>query len=589
MNLHHPPPTPERAAAHTGSIFAFIWRRRSQLWRGVFLSLLRCLVVAPCPWLFKVIIDVHVAAGDARGILGVSLVFLGLLLLHYTFSVQGAAAIAHEVSHIMLELRGEIFSKLHFLNFKFLDRQKSGRLLSKYAFDTQRVEGVVMHILNHFFPNLLYSVSMAVILVLLNARLSLVLLLALPLFFLSRQLFHERLRQSNERMRVAREHLTGTASEAISALRLVRSFAAEEQITEQVDLQSSQVAESQVELTKAGSVFGTYMFVMGQFLGLVTLAAGAWMVVRGNMTMGTLLAFMAALPILTMPVNLLAGVIEQYFVARESLRSIDELLLCEYVEDWHGTRQDLQLRGEIEFDRVCFSYSGSDRLVLRDFSLRIGAGEHVALVGHSGSGKSTVISLILGLYKPDSGTVRMDGHPHSELDMRWFRTQAAVVLQESLLLSGTVAENLRLAKPAASDQELREAARLANAEEFILQLPEGYETKVGERGALLSGGQRQRLSIARAILRNPRILILDEATSALDYESERLVQEAIQRLASGRTVITIAHRLSTVRHADRILVLRRGELVEEGSFDQLMERRGHFYSLSLGTQSELLT
>jgi ATP-binding cassette subfamily B protein len=581
------PTDPRPGTVLTGSIFSFIWARRRQLKRGVAFALLRCLVIAPCPWLFQVIIDVFVKEGDVRGILGVGLVFTGLLLLHYTFSVEGAAAIAREVARMMLDLRGEIFNKLHFLNFGYLDRQKSGRLLSKYAFDTQKVEGVMMQVLNQFFPNLLYSFSISVILVLLNWQLSLVLLLVIPLYALTRHLFYDKLKKINEEARLAQEHLTGTASEAISALRLVRSFGAEKQITDQVDQHSYTFAQSRVDLTRVGAVFGTYTYMMTQFLALVTVAGGACFVIRDTMTLGTLLAFMAGLPIISMPVHLFAGMAEQYFVAQESLRSIQELLGCEYVEDWHGTRQVAGLRGEITFEGVTFRYSGAERNVLEHFDLRIAAGEHVALVGHSGAGKSTLTALILGLYKPLSGTVRIDGVPLSDLDMRWFRTQAAVVLQDSLLLSGSVAENLRLARPQASDEELQQAARLANAEEFILHMPDGYETRVGERGALLSGGQRQRLSIARAILRGPRILILDEATSALDYESERLVQQAIERLSEGRTVITIAHRLSTVRNADRVIVLRQGHIIEQGTFDELMAARGYFHGLVSGRSEQI--
>jgi ABC-type multidrug transport system fused ATPase/permease subunit len=326
-------------------------------------------------------------------------------------------------------------------------------------------------------------------------------------------------------------------------------------------------------------VFGTFTYASTQFLSLLVIASGAWFVIQGSMTMGTLLAFMAGLPIIMMPVHLFASLGEQYFVGQESYRSIKELLDSTYVEDWHGTHRLPSLRGEIVFDRVSFAYPETSRMVLRDFSLRIAPGEHVALVGHSGAGKSTITCLILGLYRPEQGAVLIDGIPQSELDMRWFRKQCAVVLQENLLLSGTIADNIRFARPEASDEELRAAARLANAEEFILRMPDGYITKVGERGVMLSGGQRQRLSIARALLRNPRILILDEATSSLDYECERLVQKALERLAAGRTVITVAHRLSTIRNADRIVVIEEGRIVEQGSFDELRLNGGYFADL----------
>lgn len=580
-------------ALQAPTLLRYLMDQRARFSRGVALAILRCLVIAPCPWLFQIIIDEHVKTGAREGVLSVGLVFIGLLFLHYTFSVAGALAIAREVADLMTGLRGEIFNKLHFLHFGYLDRQKSGRLLSKYAFDTQKVETALTQILNQFLPNILYSLSITLILVALHWQLAIILLMMVPLLIYIRHTFYPRLQQSNEDARVAQERLTGTASEVITALRLVRSLGEEKQVTAHVDQHSTDLARTKVELYGINSVFGTFTYASTQFLSLLVIAGGAWFVIDGSMTIGTLLAFMAGLPIIMMPVHLFANIGEQYFVGQESFRSIKELLDSAYVEEWKGRGQLDPLRGEIEFDHVSFRYPETNRAVLSDFSLRIRPGEHVALVGHSGAGKSTVTYLILGLYRPEHGEIRIDGVPQAELDMRRLRKQCAVVLQENLLLSGTVAENIRFARPEATEDEVRNAARLANAEEFILRLPDGYNTIIGERGVMLSGGQRQRLSIARALLRNPRILILDEATSSLDYESERLVQEALERLAEGRTVITIAHRLSTIRKADRVVVLDRGRIIEQGTFAELKKKGGYFFDLltaqALGPDGELVT
>jgi ABC-type multidrug transport system fused ATPase/permease subunit len=293
-----------------------------------------------------------------------------------------------------------------------------------------------------------------------------------------------------------------------------------------------------------------------------------------------LFAFVAGLPVVLGPIQAFVGLSEQYFIGRASYGSINELLDSTYVEAWHGTRRAERLKGDIVFERVSFAYPTSPDLdVLHDINLTIRPGEHVAFVGPSGSGKSTLANLLLGLYAPRVGRILIDGVPQVEWDMRWVRRQLAVVLQDNLLLSGTIAENLRFARADATDGEIRAAARQANAEEFIARLPQGYATPVGERGTSLSGGQRQRLAIARAMLRDPPLLILDEATSALDYESERLVQEALERLAAGRTVITIAHRLSTIRNATRIVVLDHGRIREAGDFRTLVAQRGAFARL----------
>ena len=335
-----------------------------------------------------------------------------------------------------------------------------------------------------------------------------------------------------------------------------------------------------MEQSTVNAVYGTFWYVSTQVISLVVMAGGALLAIRGTISFGTLFAFVAGLPIVLGPIQAFVSLSEQYFVGRESYASIKELIDSTYVEAWHGTRRIDRLRGEIIFENVSFAYpTAPQRRVLHQFNLHVRVGEHLAFVGPSGSGKSTLANLLLGLYAPNEGRILIDGIPQSEWDMRWVRRQFAVVLQDSLLLSGSIADNLRFARADATDLEIRAAAREANAEEFILNLPEGYGTLVGERGATLSGGQRQRLAIARAILRNPPVLILDEATSALDYESERLIQEALDRLATGRTVITIAHRLSTIRNSDRIIVLDAGRLSEEGDFKALTARGGAFSRL----------
>ena len=574
------------------TLMSFLWSQRQRFSRGVFLAIMRSLIIAPCPWLFQIIIDDHVKSSNALGIVMVGVIFTGLLLLHYAFSVQGATEIGRQMTTLMTEVRSEIFNKLHFLNFGYLDRQKSGRLLSKYAFDTQKVEGTITQILNQILPNVLYSLSLILILVALHWQLAIVLALMIPIVGFIRFAFHQRIQMSNEHNRVAQEKLTGTASEVITALRLVRSLGEEKQVTAHVNERSTDFARTRMDLFSIGARFGTFTYVSSQFLSLLTIAGGAWFCIQGTMTLGTLMAFMAGLPIIMMPIHLFATIGEQYYMGQESYRSIKELLDSTYVEEWQGIQKPASLLGEIQFQGIEFAYPGSARKVFTGFNLHIKAGEHVALVGQSGSGKSTLTYLILGLYKTDGGTVLIDGTPQALLDMRWLRKQCAVVLQESLLLSGTIAENIKFARPEATEEEVVAAARQANAEEFINRMPEAYQTKVGERGVMLSGGQRQRLSIARAILRNPRILILDEATSALDYESEKLVQEALERVSEGRTVITIAHRLSTIRRADRVVVLHEGEILEEGSFEQLSQRNGYFSHLlnaqSLGPNGALV-
>ena len=569
------PLAPEALTART--LAGYLWGSRDRLWRGFGLSLLRSLAVAPCAWLFQRMIDVAVPARDTFAILQLSGWFLLLLALHYVFSVWGAHVTAQAMAQMMVEMRSRIFFKLQFLSFGYLDQQKTGRLLAKYAFDTQKVEALLYNILIQFLPNVLYGMSIFIILTILNWRLALVLGLIIPAYALAKYYFFARIQYSNHAARLAQEQLTGTASEYISALRLVRSFGEEKQAEADLDRSSLDFARQRIHQSYLNAIFGTFWYVSTQVIALVVMAAGAWLAIRGDISYGTLFAFVAGLPIVLGPIQAFVSLSEQFFIGRESFQSIKELIDSTYVEQWQGSRRADRLSGDIVFDAVNFAYpTAPEQLVLHQINLSIKPGEHVALVGPSGSGKSTLANLLLGLYAASRGQIFIDGVPQSEWDMRWVRRQLAVVLQDSLLLSGTISDNLRFARADATDDELRQAAQQANAEEFILRLPNGYATAVGERGVTLSGGQRQRLAIARAILRNPPVLILDEATSALDYQSERLIQEALDRLAAGRTVITIAHRLSTIRNASRIIVLEAGRIIEEGDFRTLVARGGPF-------------
>jgi len=440
-------------------------------------------------------------------------------------------------------------------------------------------------------PNLALGIGILIILAWMNWFLMLVLVLAIPVYATAKFFFFRNIKIANNVNRLAQEKLTGTASEYISALRLVRSFGEEDQVERELDRSSESFATSRVSQSYVNALFGTYVHVGMQFLTLIVIAGGSIMAIKGHISIGTLFAFMAGFGYILNPVHMFIGMSEQYFNAQEGYNSIKELIDSTYVEQWHGTRREDRLRGDIVYENVSYFYpSAPDKQVIKNLDLTIRPGEHIAFVGPSGSGKSTLANLLLGLYAPTGGRILIDGVPQSEWHMRWIRRQLAVVMQDSILLSGSVSDNIRFAKPDATEAEIHEAARQANAEEFILKMSAGYQTLVGERGASLSGGQRQRIAIARSILRNPPVLILDEATSALDYESERLIQEALDRLSEGRTVITIAHRLSTIKNADRIIVLRDGVIVEQGNFKELNAQKGVFAELiaAQSTGSDLL-
>lgn len=567
---------PSAQTADSSHLLAFIWSHRRRFAPGLTFAVARILTISPLPLIFRHIIDVQMKAGDARGILLMALLVVGLLVAHQWLSVLGAVRLGREVSDIVLELRADLFSKIQFLAFGYLDRQKTGRLLSKYAFDTQKVDAVMMPILNSFVPDTVFSLITMVILVAMNWQLALVVFLMLPVFAFMRARYFSRFQHQHEANRLAQEQLTGAASEIFTALRLVRSHGEEEKAEAQLGENTAAVARSRVQLIDVSSRFSAFSFGMIKALSLIVVAGGALLAIHSQITTGAVVAFVAGLPALLTPIQMFAQISDQYFLGQEAFRSARELLDAPYVEGWTGTRRSERLRGALAFDHVTFRYPGTERGAVREFSLTVEAGEKIALVGASGAGKSTLVNLLLGLYAPDTGEIRIDGVAQRDLDMRWFRRQAALVMQENFLLSGTIADNLRFGRADATEAEVIEAAELAQAMEFIRKMPEGLGTKVGERGATLSGGQRQRLAIARALLRNPALLILDEPTSALDYESEKLIQLALDRVSDGRTVVTIAHRLSTIRGADRIVVLREGRIVEMGDYATLVAQNGPF-------------
>lgn len=561
------------------TLLGFIWANRRAFAPGVAIALCRIIAVAPFPVIFKYILDYYMPAKNLAGILALSGLMVLLLIAHQFLIVRGAVLIGKAVTRLILKLRAHIFDKIQYLSFGYLDRQKTGRLLAKYAFDTQKVDGVIMPILNGFVPDSFYSLVTLVLLVAMNWQLSIVVFLMLPIMGVMRWRYFRHLRTKHEANRRAQEKMTGTASEFFGALRLVRSYGEEKQVRSQMRSTDREVARARVDLIETSSGFGAFSFGAIKFLSLLVVAGGAALSIYGQVSAGTVIAFVAGLPSLFQPIQMFTQLSDQYFLGQEAYNSIKELLDEPDMEPWEGTRTLETISGRVEFSHVSFRYAGASRDALHGFNLTIEPGQKVALVGTSGAGKSTIASLLLGLYAPTQGQIRIDGAPQTELDMRWLRQNTALVMQESILLSGTLQDNIRFARTEASDEEVAEAARRAHALEFIERMPEGLQTVVGERGVMLSGGQRQRISIARALLRDPAILILDEPTSALDYESERLIQDALDTLAEGRTVITIAHRLSTIRNADVVVVLSEGRVVEQGDFASLVQKQGYFHKM----------
>jgi subfamily B ATP-binding cassette protein HlyB/CyaB len=368
--------------------------------------------------------------------------------------------------------------------------------------------------------------------------------------------------------------------ESVTGVETLKSMAIEPQMQRRWEEQLAGYVKASFRVLSLGNWATQGVQLVSKVVTAATIYFGAYQVIAGNMTIGELIAFNMMASRVAQPVLRLAQLWQDFHQARISIARLGDILNTMPEHSYTSARAALPaIRGDVVFEHVTFRYRLDGPEVLHDVSFEIPVGKTIGIVGPSGSGKSTLTKLVQRLYVPESGRVLIDGVDLTMADVTWLRRQVGVVLQENVLFNRTIRENIALADPGISIERVIEAAKLAGAHDFILELPEGYDTQVGERGATLSGGQRQRIAIARALVTDPRILIFDEATSALDYESERAVQQNMRRIAAGRTVLIIAHRLSTVRFADRILTLERGRLIEDGSHDELIRTDGRYASL----------
>jgi ATP-binding cassette, subfamily B, bacterial MsbA len=482
--------------------------------------------------------------------------------------------------YVTRDLRNSVYRHLAHLPLGYFTQMKAGQILSRVINDTFETRLILTQIVTQSLQSASLVLVYIAILFSISWKLSLIALVILPLLGFSLQPMLKKLRRGNLRRGNVHGEMTSVLQETISGIRLVKASSAESYEEARFAEGSNKYARSSLRLTRLALLAPPITEVIGTLIAVVILWIGAWQVLRGGaMTGATLLAFLTLVLRLLQPLKQLS---QMRTTAQSSLASAERLFEildspAEFQRD-RGTRDKAAFERDLRFENVTFSYG--DAPVLRRIDLTARKGEVVALVGPSGSGKSTLVDLIPRFYEPAQGRILVDGVDTREIKLPALRALTGIVSQETVLFHDTVRNNIAYgAAEKYSQAQIEAAARAANAHEFITELPGGYDTLLGERGTRLSGGQRQRLAIARALLSDPPILILDEATSALDTESERLVQEAIDHLLRGRTVFVIAHRLSTIAHADQILVLDRGEIVEQGSHAELLARRGVYYRL----------
>lgn len=580
-----------------GRILAYVRPHRGRLALAAAILVLVGLLTLVLPWAVQRLVDGVVVAQDVSQLDLIAGVLFGTFLLRSLLGFASTYLLAWVGERVVVRLRRDVYEHLLAQSLGFFSEQRTGEIVSRISNDVLVIQYAVTGNLVGLLQQVVTAAGILVVVALMNWRLTLVMALALPGMMLVAQLLGRRMRRIAKVVQNTLAQVSAAVEETVGGIRTVKSFAREEyeqgRFADKVDT----LFEAAMQRTRLNAALGPLIGLLLYGSMVLVLWLGGREVLAGRLTPGQLISFLFYAVLLIGPLGGFAAFYGQVQSALGATERVFELLDAQPdIADAPGAEDLPALQGRIVLEEVSFEYSPRQS-VLDRLSLQVEPGEVVAIVGPSGVGKTTLVNLVPRFYDPSAGRVLVDGRDVRQVTLRSLRDQVGIVPQDTLLFSDTVAANIRYGRLDASQPEIEEAARAANAHDFVLaDLPDGYETQVGERGIKLSTGQRQRIAIARAILKRPRILILDEATSSLDTEAERLVQQALERLmrpggsAPRPTTLVIAHRLSTIVNADRILVLHQGRIAEQGTHQELLAREGglyrHYYALQFEWEDE---
>jgi subfamily B ATP-binding cassette protein MsbA len=538
------------------------------------------LLSAVYAWMVKPVLDGIFIEKNEELLLILPLALLGVAVLKAVLSYGVGYLMAYVTNRVIADIRQELFQHLIRMPVGFHDVNTSGRLVSRVVNDVGLMASAASNVLKDIFQNALTFLAMVGVIVYQNWKLAGLSAIVIPLSALTMVRVGKRLRKLATSGQERMGDMSSTLQETLAGIRMVKAFGREEAEAERFKSYNQAFLATTLKSNQVWSIGSSHMEVIGVIGVAGIIWYGGYLVIHEVMTPGSLFSFMAAMFMAYTPIRKLAAannIIQQAMAASERVYDVMDLE-TEQSKD-HGSVALTGIRQGVEFQGVSLRYESQTVPALAGIDLSIKSGEAVALVGSSGGGKTTLVSLLPRFYEPTTGQILLDGLPLASYTLQSLRTHIGIVSQEVVLFDDTISRNIAFGQTGASQSDIEQAAKAAYAHDFILRLPQGYETMIGERGVKLSGGERQRLAIARAILRDPPLLILDEATSALDTESERIVQLALTNLMKNRTTLVIAHRLSTIQNADRIVVLDRGTIVETGSHEELLRRGGMYQRL----------